>query len=48
MIAYFHIPFVSTIILEIEVSVLYSGAIPVRILGEFHHWELFQGTEVVL
>jgi len=36
-IANFHIPFVSTIILEIEVSVLYSGAFPLRIFGEFHN-----------
>jgi hypothetical protein len=31
--AHFH----STIILEIEGSVLYSGAFPLRILGEFHN-----------
>jgi hypothetical protein len=35
--AHFHIPFVSKIILEIEGSVLYSGAFPLRILGEFHN-----------
>jgi hypothetical protein len=48
MIAHFHVPFVSTIILEIEVSVPYPGAFLSTILSEFHHEELFQGMEAVL
>jgi hypothetical protein len=45
--ARFHIPFVSTIILEVKGSVLYSGALPLKVLEKFYNEELFKAVEDV-